>query len=83
MGRETVKAPKAACRYHEVLERERMRLEGLDYRRVNEAVALMYRRAFTIGAPAAIAETLVHAIGGVNAVAGLPPRPEGRGFCCH
>ena len=47
-----------------------MRLSHSDYRRVNDAIALMYRRAFTIGPAAAISETLVQVLGGVNAVAG-------------
>jgi DNA-binding CsgD family transcriptional regulator len=47
-----------------------MRLNHSDYRRLNDAIAVMYRRAFTIGPAAAITETLVRTIGGVNAVAG-------------
>ena len=47
-----------------------MRLTHSDYRRVNDAIALMYRRAFVVAPAAAIAETLVETLGGVNAVAG-------------
>jgi hypothetical protein len=47
-----------------------MRLKHSDYRRLNDAIALMYRRAFSIGPAAAITETLVKTLGGVNAVAG-------------
>jgi DNA-binding CsgD family transcriptional regulator len=47
-----------------------MPLKHSDYRRLNEAVALMYRRAFSVGPAAAISETVVQVIGGVNAVAG-------------
>lgn len=47
-----------------------MRLKHSDYRKLNEAVAAMYRRAFTVGAATAITETLVRTLRGVNAVAG-------------
>jgi DNA-binding CsgD family transcriptional regulator len=53
-----------------------MHLKHSDYRRLNEAVALMYRRAFSIGAAAAISETLVQLLGGVNAVAGSLRGPQ-------
>ncbi len=47
-----------------------MRLSHSDFRRLNDAIAAMYRRAFTLGPAAAITETLVGSLGGINAVAG-------------
>lgn len=47
-----------------------MRLSHSDYRRLNNAIAAMYRRAFVVGPAAAISETLVTSLRGVNAVAG-------------
>lgn len=47
-----------------------MRLGHSDYRRFNDAVATMYRRAFMVSVAEAVAETVVQTLGGVNAVAG-------------
>lgn len=47
-----------------------MRLKHADFRKLNEAIATMYRRSFTVGAAAAITETIMKIVGGVNAVAG-------------
>lgn len=53
-----------------------MRLSHADYTRVNEAVAAMYRLAYTGGAAAAITQTLTRVLGGVNAVAGCLRGPQ-------
>ncbi len=44
-----------------------MRLSHLDYQRLNESIAVLYRMAFTSGGLKAIAQLLPHAVGGLFA----------------